>query len=137
MVRLLKSQTISVSVAHKPAEVYDFVSNPENLPSWAKGLARQITKSGSGWIIQTPQGLMTFRFAPRNDLGVLDHFVKTSDGVEIYVPMRVFANQAGSEVAITVFRQPGVTDDVFAEDLRQVEADLQTLKEILEQGKKD
>ena len=136
MVRLLKSQTISVSVARKPDEVYDFVSNPENLLHWAKGLARQVTKSGSGWIIQTPQGRMTFRFVPRNDLGVLDHFVNAVDGAEIYVPMRVFANQAGSEVAITVFKQPDVMDDTFAEDLRQVEADLQTLKEILEQDRK-
>ncbi len=132
MVRLLKSQTIGVSVARKPHEIYDFVSNAENLLRWAKGLARQVTKSGSGWIIQTPQGRMTFRFAPRNDFGILDHFVNTADGVEIYVPMRVFANQSGSEVTITVFRQPGMTDETFAEDLRQVEADLQTLKEIME-----
>lgn len=50
--------------------------------------------------------------------------------------MRVFANQAGSEVAITVFMQPGVMGDAFAEDLRQVKADLQTLKEILEQDRR-
>lgn len=132
MIRLLKSQTIGLSVARKPNEIYDFVSNAENLLRWAKGLARQVTKSGSGWIIQTPQGRMTFRFAPRNDFGILDHFVNTADGMEIYVPMRVFANQSGSEVTITVFRQPGMTDEAFAEDLRQVEADLQTLKEIME-----
>ena len=136
MIRLLKAQTISVSVARKPDEVYDFVQNPENLLRWAKGLARKVTKSGSGWIIQTPQGLMTFRFVPRNALGVLDHFVNTADGAETYVPMRVFANQAGSEVAITVFRQPDVMGDAFAEDLRQVKADLQTLKEILEQDRR-
>lgn len=87
MMRLLKSQTVSVSIARNPDDVYDFVSNPENLLRWAKGLARQVTKSPTGWIIQTLQGRMTFRFAPRNDFGVLDHFVKMDAGVEIYVPM--------------------------------------------------
>jgi hypothetical protein len=48
------------------------------------------------------------------------------------MPMRVFANGAGAEVLITVFRQPGVSDEKFGEDTRWVLRDLETLKALLE-----
>jgi hypothetical protein len=32
-------QHLSVSIARRPAEVYEFTSDPRNLPRWAAGLA--------------------------------------------------------------------------------------------------
>jgi hypothetical protein len=72
------------------------------------------------------------RFADRNTLGVLDHRVTLSSGVEIVVPMRVIANGAGSEVLFTLFQTPGMSDDAFERDAKQVEQDLAALKAVLE-----
>jgi len=58
--------------------------------------------------------------------------VTTADGTEIYVPMRVVANGAGSEVIFTLYRSPGMTEDAYARDLKLVREDLQALKRILE-----
>ena len=33
-------QHVSIYIARAPSEVYDFASDPENLPRWAAGLAR-------------------------------------------------------------------------------------------------
>src|SRR5688572_32617971 len=33
-------QHVSVSIARRPGEVYEFASDPRNLPAWAAGLAR-------------------------------------------------------------------------------------------------
>jgi len=75
---------------------------------------------------------MKLKFAEKNNFGVLDHYVTTPAGMEIYVPMRVLANGTGSEVLFTLFRLPGMTDEKYAEDMKMVEQDLQTLKTILE-----
>jgi uncharacterized protein YndB with AHSA1/START domain len=37
MAAMLESRTLSVSIGRHPGKVYEFVSDPENLPKWAKG----------------------------------------------------------------------------------------------------
>jgi len=79
-----------------------------------------------------PQGQVNVRFVPRNTMGVMDHFVSSAPGVEIYVPMRIVANGSGSEVIFTLFRMPGMTDEEFTADAGMVERDLATLKKVME-----
>jgi len=75
---------------------------------------------------------MNLRFAERNDLGVLDHYVSPTPGVEVYVPMRVLPNGSGSELFFTLFQLPGMSDGKFAEDAGLVTRDLETLKAMLD-----
>jgi pimeloyl-ACP methyl ester carboxylesterase len=126
------SRTLSISIERPAAEVYEFASNPENVQKWAKGLGKSVRKQGAGWIVEMPEGPAKIRFAGKNTFGVLDHYVTTSSGTEVYVPMRVLSNGAGSEVLFTLFRLPGVSDERYAEDARMVERDLRTLKDLLE-----
>ncbi|MBI2203273.1 MAG: SRPBCC family protein [Candidatus Rokubacteria bacterium] len=128
----MKATTVSVSIDRAPADVYAFAANPENLPRWAAGLCLSVRRADREWIVETPQGPMGFRFAPSNDLGVLDHYVSPSPGVEFLNPMRVVPNGAGSEVLFTVFQPPDASDEAFAQDVRLVARDLGTLKRLLE-----
>jgi len=48
------------------------------------------------------------------------------------MPMRVFPNGEGAEVLLTVFRQPGVTEEKFVDDTQWVRRDLEALKALLE-----
>lgn len=105
-----------MTIERPPREVYDFVSDPKNLPAWASGLAAAVK----------------VRFVERNKYGVLDHYVSVASGQEVYVPMRVFPNGSGSEVLLTIFRQPGVSEEKFAEDAQWVRRDLEALKDVLE-----
>jgi len=102
-------------------DVYNFIVEPKNLPKWASGLA-----SGPGG---TPAKV---RFVERNKWGVLDHYVTVGSGPEVYMPMRVFQNGDGAELLITVYRQPGVTEEKFVDDTQWVRRDLEALKELLE-----
>ena len=130
---ILASRTLSISIGRQANEVYEFVSNPENMPKWSKGLGKTIRRQGVDWIVDTPQGPMRIRFAEKNKFGVLDHFVTTASGVEVYVPMRVLSNGTGSEVVFTLFRLPEMSDEKYAEDMKLVEQDLRSLKSLLEQ----
>ncbi len=132
MTAVLKSRTLSVSINCDPKELYEFVSNPENLPKWAKMFCRSIKRSNGKWIAETPQGPVKVRFTGKNNFGVLDHYVNPGPGVEVFVPMRVVPNASGSEVLFTLFQLAGVSDQEYAEDIRWVEQDLNNLKSIME-----
>ncbi len=126
-------QHISVYIARRPADVYEFASDPRNLPLWAAGLARsEARKEGDEWVVEAPFGRVKVRFAEKNGFGVMDHDVRMESGIAIHNPMRVIPNGEGSEFVFTLIRQPGMSDEKFAEDKAAVEKDLRTLKRLLE-----
>ena len=86
------------------------------------------------WVIETPHGQNKVMVAERNDFGILDHHVRLTSGVEVYVPMRVVKNGNGSEVMLTVFQTSEMTDEGFAKDIETVEKDLNHLKTIIEES---
>lgn len=125
------SRVLAVWIDRDPAEIYDFASRPENFPLWASGLGSALRREGGRWIAETPDGAMEVRFSPVNPFGVLDHVVVTPEG-EIMVPMRVLPNGTGAEVALTLLRQPGMSDARFEADAQWVARDLASLKRLLE-----
>jgi hypothetical protein len=132
MASVLRSKTLSVSIACPPRRVYEFVSNPENLPRWATAFCRSVRKSEGEWIVETPDGPMRIGFVERNKYGVLDHAVTVQPGIEIVNPMRVVPNGSGSEIMFTLFQLPKMSNEKFAKDAGLVERDLLTLKKALE-----
>jgi hypothetical protein len=132
MIKFKEVRYLSISIELRPEAVYEFTSNPQNLPHWASGLGQGVKRAGEHWQVQTAQGALGLRFTPHNEYGVLDHTVVLSDGTEVYVPMRVMPNGKGSEVMLVLFRQPGVDDAEFARDAGLMQNDLRALKALLE-----
>ncbi len=58
----------------------------------------------------------------------MDHWVETSSGTVVYVPLRVVCNGHGAEVHLTLFRQPGMSTRQFDEDADAVQQDLIRLR---------
>ena len=133
--RLRPARTLSVSIAAPSAEVYAFMANPRRFTDWATGLGSAPTPlPDGGWRVETPAGPMRVVFAPANEFGVVDHVVYPFAGGDPVadVPLRVVPNGAGSEVMLTVFQQPGMSDDQYASDCALVQADLERLKRAVE-----
>ncbi len=66
--------------------------------------------------------------------GILDHVVTPEGGAPVLVPMRVVPNEEGSEVLFTAFRPAVMNEPEWQKDLSLVQADLQRLKQCLEQS---
>jgi pimeloyl-ACP methyl ester carboxylesterase len=126
-------QHIGVYIARPPAEVYEFASDPRNLPRWAAGLARsEVRQDGDAWVADAPFGTVRVKFAERNAFGVMDHVVTLESGVTIHNPMRVVPRGEGSELVFTLIRQPGMSNEQFARDQTAMQRDLHVLKALLE-----
>ena len=127
-----ESRHLSVSIDRSVAEVYAFVSDPANLPRWARGLGGSVVREEQQWFVETPQGRVRVTFAPANDYGVLDHEVVTPSGDTVYVPLRAIRDGDGCEVVFTLRRSPGMTDAEFERDSALVSGDLALLKRVIE-----
>jgi len=128
----LNAKVLHVRIDRDPVAVYEFCADPANLSRWASGLGESLVRIGGEWVAQTPHGRIRIRFAPRNDYGVLDHYVTTETGNEVYIPMRVIASGDGTQLQFTLFRQPDMDDATFQADEEWVMRDLIALKKLLE-----
>lgn len=123
---------MSTVIAATADDVYDYVSDPGNLREWAAGLASSdVERRGDDLVAESPMGTVTVRFVPRNTLGVVDHDVILPTGETVHNPLRVLPHPDGAEVVFTV-RQLAMSDEEFDRDTRMVEADLASLKRLLE-----
>ena len=123
---------ISVDIRRPAAEAYAFLSEPENFPKWASGLAGALRKVGEDWVAETSEGRAIVHFSERNSFGVLDHSVTLPKGTTVYVPLRVVAKEGGCELVLTLFRRPDMSDERFTADAEWVMRDLAVAKRILE-----
>lgn len=129
---MLSSQIISQTIPRNWLDLYETIWKPEFFPKWASGLSQSsLVQESTHWKASGPEGVVKIRFTGHNPYGVMDHYVDTGFGKEVYVPMRVVANQEGAEVFITVFRQPLMSDEKYAEDVAWVKRDLKTLHTLL------
>lgn len=133
---MLASRTLSIAIGREWRAAYQAVWRPQDFPKWARGLSvAPLEPAGDGWWkTRGPAGPVRIRFTAHNGFGIMDHHVEAGGGAEIYVPMRIVANGEGAEVLFTLFRQPGMSDEIFARDAEWVARDLAALKALVETG---
>jgi len=127
-----QSRQISASIDRPAAEVYDYASDPANLPAWAPGLGSSVENIDGHWFVETPAGRAGLAFVERNELGVLDHEVTLPSGDIVYNRMRVVPNGDGCELVFSLRRLPDMSSEDFERDAGLVQADLTRLKHVLE-----
>ncbi|MFT4298529.1 MAG: SRPBCC family protein [Aeromicrobium sp.] len=123
---------VSQSIEAVPQEVIAFAADPRNLPSWAAGLSTGIRHEEGRWFADSPMGRVQITFTGDTAAGVLDHDVTLPDGTVVHNPLRVLRNDAGSEVAFTLYRRPGMTEDMLFSDAQMVRDDLARLRTLIE-----
>jgi hypothetical protein len=133
---MVTSRHVSTFVGRPASAVYAVAADPQRLPEWAAGLAgAEVVRDADEWVTDSPMGRVRIAFAPRNDLGVLDHTVTLPSGEAVLNPMRVVPVDGETcEVVFTVRQRAGMSDDDLERDTAAVARDLATLKELVERA---
>ncbi|CAN7480424.1 SRPBCC family protein [Pararhizobium sp. LjRoot255] len=129
---VMEAKVVHVSINRNWRDVYQFAAKPENMPLWASGLGGGLEPDDEDWVAHGPLGDVRVKFAPRNDLGVMDHVVTMESGLKVNNALRVVPNGDGSEVMFTVLKLPDTSEEQFIADSNWVLKDLNTLKKLLE-----
>ena len=103
-----------------------------NLPLWAHGVSAGIVQKNGRWVTHSPMGEVEIAFTGGAEFGVLDHDVTLPGGRVFHNPLRVLRNHDGSEVVFTLYRLADVTRAEFKRDEELVRADLERLRDLLE-----
>jgi len=131
------SLQVALVTTAAPERVYEIAADPSLLPRWAHGLAEAEPRVRADGVVEvdSPYGVVTVAFVPRNDLGVLDHIVTLPDGTSVLNPLRVVAHPGGSEIVFTVRRTPGTSAQEHEADAAAVLRDLETLAGLAQRVK--
>lgn len=125
---------LTVVIERPWRRVYEYVSDPRNLPHWAAGLAgSEVQREVSQWSMSSPMGRVLVSFVPENDLGVVDHTVTLPTGESVLNPLRVLPLAEDSCEVVFTLRRRSMTEAELAEDADAVRADLSRLRTICEQ----
>lgn len=129
---MLPARTFSVSIPCDWRALYEQIWRPEFFARWASGLTdSDLVAEGDDWVAKGPEGPIRLRFTPHNDFGVMDHWVDAGTGAVIHIPLRVIANGDGAGVMLTLYRQPDMSDERFAADIKWINRDLNALKALV------
>jgi hypothetical protein len=123
----IRSRTITITVNRKTADAFDAIlTMPGKIMPDAK-------KNDDGWWKFTTQsGPARLKFKENKQLGILDYqFVDNEATWD--VPMRVVANGEESAVITTVIKPSSVSDQSFDDKMKELEAVMQNMKQILDE----
>jgi hypothetical protein len=127
------SRTITLFIERPVAEVSAFLADPLNYPKWAAVTEPTFQhKGGLVWRAETPMGPRLIEFLPPNPFGVVDHATYREGEDPIFMPMRVVANEEGTELIYTFFQRPGMSEEQLDSTIEWIRTDLMTLKSLLE-----
>ena len=126
--------TVHVTVAAPHATVVGWLLNARHMPLWASNFADRVEPDGDDWVAYGPDGAKGVRLAPPNPFGICDHWVTLDDGTVIHMPVRVLPAGTGSLVGMTIIAAPGWDAERLASDAELVRADLDRLRQRIENG---
>ena len=128
----MRSDTRTATITAAPMDVLAFVGNPANLPRWAIGFARDVSRDDGRWIVSTGQGEIPISIDVNEDAGTVDFRMEVGPNREAVAYSRVVPNGDRSEYTFTQFQAPGVPDERFEQLVAAVTHELAALKALME-----
>ncbi|HKA84972.1 MAG TPA: hypothetical protein VKD21_13965 [Acidimicrobiales bacterium] len=129
----MRSNTQTISIDSPVDRAFAFVAEPDNLPRWAIGFAKEVKQGGDlGYVVTTGQGEVALGVATDAHLGVVDFHMTDPSGAEAVAHSRVLPRGDGAEYVFTQFQAPGMADAVFDGQVAALAHELVALKALLE-----
>ena len=130
----VRSDTQSIAIAADPDQVFTFVADPGNLPTWAVGFCHAIRHDAEldRWIVTTAQGEMPIRYVTDATARTIDFYFEPSPGGEVAAFSRVVPSGQGSDYIFTQFQTTDMPDAVFEAQTTALGEELHVLRGVLQ-----
>lgn len=132
MKKIARSAIKSTDIGASPEKVFAFLADPLNWPQYAIVNLRSVRPGRDGWCkAVTKFGEGEIKVNGVKEFGILDHTWRDPQASwDVY--SRVVPNGEGSTVMMTLFQPPVMTDAQFDQAMKEMDAEMAKLKEILE-----
>jgi hypothetical protein len=120
----------SVLVSAPASDVFNFLSDFNNMPAWAFHFCQVVEETAEGWVVQTQQGKLCLDCCRDANAGVLDMLAgPTRDQMGVF-PIRVMSVPGGrSLITFTFIQAPDCADELYAIQYQSLLEELQGLAE--------
>jgi hypothetical protein len=113
--------------------MYDYLSDPAQLPHWAHVFCHSIRRDGEDWLADTVAGPMVVRYAADPATGTIDLYSAPAGHPADVAHGRVVANGAGSEFDFTFFKPEDLPEADFDSQRWGLREELRTLRALARQ----
>ena len=107
------NRTVTAVLDAPRDEVFEYLSRIENLPEWATDFAQELKYEDGTAKVVNGLGELYFRIDADAKTGVIDMYAGPSEGELALFPTRVVALGAKSAYSFTMFKAPGMPDELF------------------------
>jgi uncharacterized protein YndB with AHSA1/START domain len=110
----MRSETVTRVLPAPSREVFAYLSDIENLPSWATEFARELKVEDGRHKVVNGLGEFFFRIEADERTGVIDMLAGPEESEMALFPTRVVELPGGrSAFTFTMFQGPGTSDELF------------------------
>jgi uncharacterized protein YndB with AHSA1/START domain len=127
----MRTATVTTVLEAPRDAVFAYLSEIENLPSWATEFARELRRDDRGYTVVN--GLGEFRFDIRADAatGVIDMYAGPDEDQMAVFPTRAVALPDGrTSYTFTMFQGPDMPDALFDSQYRSLCRELENIEQV-------
>ena len=130
----MNSDTQSITINCDFGKLYDFISEPVNIPEWIPQFCTSVEHNGDGWVAQTAAGKVKLFCKSNREFGIIDYEFKPVLPIKLMLHSRIIPNSKGCVFVITHFKLPFASDEIFEKQKDKVIQQLGTLKKFMEKN---
>jgi hypothetical protein len=131
----MRSETVSTTLDAPHDEVFEYMSEIENLPEWATEFARELRRDGEDYKVVNGLGEFYFAIETNEETGVIDMFAGPTKAEMGVFPTRVVALPGGrSAYTFTMFQAPGMPDELFESQYASLRREFENIEKRFERN---
>jgi hypothetical protein len=127
----METRTVTAVLEAPKDEVFDYLSQIENLPEWATEFARELKYEDGKAKVVNGRGEFFFAIEAEPKTGVIDMYAGPTEEELALFPTRVVGLPgAASAYSFTMFQAPGMPDELFDSQYRSLLREFENIRRM-------
>jgi hypothetical protein len=127
----METRTVTAVLEAPKEEVFDYLSQVENLPRWATEFARELKYEDGKAKVVNGRGEFFFAIEAEPKTGVIDMYAGPTEEELALFPTRVVGLPgAASAYTFTMFQAPGMPDELFDSQYRSLLREFENIRRM-------
>ena len=125
----MRSETVTTVLDVPANDVYEYLSNVENLPEWANEFARELKWRDGEAIVSNGLGEFVFRIEADPETGVIDMLAgPTPDEFALFPTRVVELTEEKTAFTFTMFQPPGMPNELFESQHASLQREFENIR---------
>jgi len=125
----VRSETVTTVLDVPANDVYEYLSNVENLPEWANEFARELKWRDGEAIVSNGLGEFVFRIEADPETGVIDMLAgPTPDEFALFPTRVVELTEEKTAFTFTMFQPPGMPNELFESQHASLQREFENIR---------